>query len=127
METNGDFRKYFDALNKRLDNDFRAVEDKLEAHGQSILSTQDSLGVVIRTLTGLSNQFKNLDKRVGRVEKDVERLENGQTALIKMVSDIKGLESGTTLELKNVRYDDATQVLTGVVREKSKRYGTRKK
>ena len=82
---------------------------------------------MIRTITGLSNQFKNLDKRVERLEKDVERLGNGQTALIKMVTDVKGLESGKTLELKNVRYDDATQILTGVVREKSKRYDKRKK
>ena len=148
METNGDFKKYFNALNKRLDVAFEAIdkrfaavdarfdgierrfeaieqhldgiEQTVEVQGQAILSMQDSLATVIRTTTLLATQFKKLEKRV-------ERLEIGQTELIKMVMEIRGLESGKKLELKNVQYDKADQTLTGTIREKPKRYGRNKK
>ncbi len=141
METDGDFKKYFDTLNKRLDVNFAAIDRRFETieqrldgmeqrlerleqtvgvQGQAILSMQDSLATVIRTTTHLATQFKKLEKRV-------ERLEIGQTEIIKMVMEIRGLESGKKLELKEVQYDKANQTLTGTIREKPKRYGRKKK
>ena len=137
MPTNGDFKKYFDSLNKRFDSlekqfdtvnkRFDAIEATLKAQGDSILSMQDTLAVVLRTTTANTNQIKRLTARVGSLEKEVERLDIGQTVLIKMVTDIRSLESGKTVELKEVRYDEVGQTLTGIVREKLKAYGKRKK
>ncbi|MBI5474248.1 MAG: hypothetical protein HY961_18080 [Ignavibacteriae bacterium] len=155
MDTNGEFKKYFDALNKRLDVNFEAIDkrfeaidkrfeaidkrfeaiekpldflqEKGEAQGQSILSLHDSLATVIRIVSLHSTLLKNIEKRVSRLEKRVERLEIGQNELIKMVADIRGIESGQKLELKGVQYNAANQTLTGVIREKARRYATKRK
>ena len=134
METNGDFRKYFDALNKRLDKSFGDIEATLKAHGESIRSLQNSQALLLTTVTAIANALKRLDERVSsletRVEKletKVDRLENGMDALIKMVTEIRGLESGKKLELKEVRYNDAEKTLTGIVRERSVKYRRKKK
>ncbi len=166
MNGNGDFAKYFDALNKRLDVKFDAIdkrfdalnkqlevkfdaidkrfetiEETLKAHGEAITSLQDSQALVLKTMTAIANAVKRLDERVislegrvgrleersERIEQRLTRVENGIDGLIKMVTDIRGLESGKPLELKEVRYDEVAHTLTGIVREKKVKYGRKKK
>ncbi len=154
METNGDFKKYFDALNKRLDGEFGtidkrlvALESSVKAQGQLVLAMQqtqtmlsDSMVLLIREVKELKARVGGLEQRVGSLEQragsleqrasslehSVERLEIGQTELIKMVTRIdtrlSDFESGKKFELKEVRYDEAAQTLTGVIREKKTLY-----
>ena len=147
METNGDFKKYFDALNKRLDGEFGtidkrlvALESSVKAQGQLVLAMQqtqtmlsDSMVLLIREVKelkarvgGLEQRAGSLEQRASSLEHSVERLEIGQTELIKMVTRIdtrlSDFESGKKFELKEVRYDEAAQTLTGVIREKKTLY-----
>ncbi|MEK7249955.1 MAG: hypothetical protein AAB209_05965 [Bacteroidota bacterium] len=147
METNGDFKKYFDALNKRLDGEFGtidkrlvALESSVKAQGQLVLAMQqtqtmlsDSMVLLIREVKELKARVGGLEQRVGSLEQrasslehSVERLEIGQAELIKMVTRIdtrlSDFESGKKFELKEVRYDEAAQTLTGVIREKKTLY-----
>jgi chromosome segregation ATPase len=148
METNGDFRKYFDDLNRLLGEKFNAidkrfdgvdkrlhniekrldvVESSLEVHGQLISAMQKTQQVLSDSMVLLIREVRELRTRVEKVESEIERLERGQTELIKMVTEIRGLESGKPLQLKEVRYDEVGHTLTGVVREKSVKYGRKKK
>ena len=85
-------------------------------------------------MTAIANALKRLDERVSsletRVEKleiKVDRLENGMEALIRMVTEIRGLESGKKLELKEVRYNETEKTMTGIVRERRVKYRRKKK
>ena len=134
MKTNGNIKKYFDALNKRLDGEFGAIgqrfgriEGRLGALEQLVETMRQHQEKLSRIVAELVKVVEALDERVTNLEKRVERLETGQTVLIKMVTEIRGLESGKKLELKDVRYDDASHSLSGTVREKGKRYGRRRK
>lgn len=148
METNGNFKKYFDALNKRLDREsaaigkrFDAIEERLNLQGQLITAMQktqqalaDSMVLLIREIkdlkamvTSLEERVSSLENRVTSLERRVERLERGQTEIIKMLAAINGLESGKKLELQEVHYDDKTRTLTGTIREPRLKYGRKKK
>lgn len=141
METDGNFRKYFDALNKRLEKQFQsidkrfdAIEATLKAHGEAIRSLQDTQALLLTTMTAIANAVKRLDERVSSLENRVEKLENkvdrldhDMGVLTKMVIEIRGLESGKKLELKEVRYDEVEKTLTGTVREKHVQYRRKKK
>jgi hypothetical protein len=76
----------------------------------------DSIVLLIREL-------KELTRRVTGLENRVERLERGLTEMIRMLADIRGLESGKKLELKEVQYDDKARTLTGTIREQRIKYG----
>lgn len=144
METNGNFKKYFDALNKRLDGEFAAihkrldaiegrldategrldtVEERLALQGQLISAMQKTQQALSDSFVLLIRELKELKRRVTGLESRVERLERGQTEMIKMLADIRGLESGKKLELKEVQYDDKARTRTGTIRERRIKYG----
>lgn len=129
IQTNGDFRKYFDVLNKKLDSKFDAldkrfdavdkrfdiiekrlavVESRLEVHGQLISAMQKTQQVMSDSMVLLIREVRELRTRFGRVESEIKRLERGQTELIKMVTAIRDLESGKPLQLKEVHYESCT-------------------
>jgi archaellum component FlaC len=152
MDTNGDFRKYFDDLNNRLDAKFKAIDKRFDAVDKRFDAVDKRLNAVDERLDVLTavvgdikvrvellddlttdmqkveqllvQQFEQLNKRVGKIEEALPRI----VALIMELGErVARFDSGKQLELREVRYDEASQTLTGIIREKQALYKVKKK
>jgi tetrahydromethanopterin S-methyltransferase subunit G len=152
MDTNGDFRKYFDDLNNRLDAKFKAIDKRFDAVDKRFDAVNKRLDAVDERLDVLTavvgdikvrvelldhlttdmqkveqllvQQFEQLNKRVGKIEEALPRI----VALIMELGErVARFASGKQLELREVRYDEASQTLTGIIREKQALYKVKRK
>jgi tetrahydromethanopterin S-methyltransferase subunit G len=140
MDTNGDFRKYFDDLNDRLDAKFKAIDKRFNAVDKRFDAVDERLDVLTAVVGDIKvrvelldllttdmqkvqqllvQQFEQLNKRVGKIEDALPRI----VALIMELGErVARFDSGKQLELREVRYDEASQTLTGIIREQQVLY-----
>lgn len=137
MKGNGDIKKYFDALNnrfdglnKRLDAFEKRVDERLDALAAEVGDLKLKVESLHLLTTDMQRVQHILVKDVAEIKVRVDRLEDGQKRIIilitKLAERVTDFDSGKKFELTEVRHDEASQTLRGIIREQQTPYRTKK-
>lgn len=152
MATNGGLKKYFGALNKRLDekfdaidNRFDAVEKRLDAIGKRLNFIDERLDALTAEVGKLKLRVESLNllttdmqrvqqimiQGIADIKVRVERLEDGQKRIIVLITKLgerlSDFDAGKKFELSEARYDAVSHTLTGIIREPRTEYKAKKR
>lgn len=124
----------FDGIDRRLDSIDKRL-DGIDERLDTLTVEVGDLKLKVELLNMLTTDMQRVQqimiKDIAEIKVRVERLEDGQKRIIilitKLAERVSDFDSGKKFELSEVRHDEASHKLTGIIREPEMQYRSKKR